>query len=534
MEPHMNHETQSSASSVLFSSAELSLAKERIREPVTVVLDPSTHRVGLAFGDADWSQLQSQYSYLGALPAVYPEWLGDRGFCEVHRLRFPYIAGEMANGIATTKLVIAMARAGMLGFFGAAGLSFERVEASVNELVQALGDDVSWGLNLIHSPSEAALENAVADLLIRRNVLRISASAFMSLTPAVVRLALAGITQAPNGTIVRKHHIFAKISRAEVARQFMSPPPAEMVEALLRDGLITAEEARLAPYIPVAEDITAESDSGGHTDNRPLMVLLPTILQLRDELARTHSHGRAIRVGAAGGLGTPGSVAAAFALGAAFVMTGSVNQGAVEAGLSEVGKRMLAVADMADVMMAPAADMFELGVNVQVLKRGTMFGVRGAKLYEAYVRNASYESIPDAERARIERDIFRMSGAEVWAETERFWDRRDAGEADRARRDPKHRMALMFRWYLGKASRWAIEGDASRQTDYQIWCGPAMGAFNAWVKGSFLEDPNERTAEQIARNLLEGAAVLSRAHQLRTFGVAVPENFFEYQPRRFQ
>ena len=40
---------------------------------------------------------------------------------------------------------------------------------------------------------------------------------------------------------------------------------------------------------------------------------------------------------------------------------------------------MLAKAGLADVVMAPAADMFELGVEVQVLKRGSMFGVRAKK-----------------------------------------------------------------------------------------------------------------------------------------------------------
>ena len=67
--------------------------------------------------------------------------------------------------------------------------------------------------------------------------------------------------------------------------------------------------------------------------------------------------------------------------------------------------------------------------------------------------------------------------------------------------------------------------------DHQIWCGPAMGAFNQWVKGSFLEPPEARSAVQIARNLLEGAAVVSRAQQLRGFGVPVPPEAFDYRPR---
>ena len=35
------------------------------------------------------------------LPPLYPEWLGGRSFTEAHGLRFPYVAGAMANGIAT-------------------------------------------------------------------------------------------------------------------------------------------------------------------------------------------------------------------------------------------------------------------------------------------------------------------------------------------------------------------------------------------------------------------------------------------------
>jgi trans-AT polyketide synthase, acyltransferase and oxidoreductase domains len=44
-------------------------------------------------------------------------------------------------------------------------------------------------------------------------------------------------------------------------------------------------------------------------------------------------------------------------------------------------------------------------------------------------------------------------------------------------------MALVFRWYLGQSPVWANQGDADRKIDYQIWCGPAMGAFNEWVQG---------------------------------------------------
>ncbi len=233
-------------------------------------------------------------------------------------------------------------------------------------------------------------------------------------------------------------------------------------------------------------------------------------------------------------MGTPASVAAAYALGAAYVVTGSVNQGAVESGLDAGGKAMLAKAGIADVTMAPAADMFEQGVEVQVLSRGTMFAARARKLFELYRGHARWSDIDATSRARVEKDLLRCSYDEAWASTRDFWAQRDPGQIEAAAADPKHEMALVFRSYLGRSSRWAIDGETDRALDYQIWCGPAMGAFNAWVRGSVLEPPQAREAVQIAHNFLEGAAAITRASQLRSFGVPMPAAAFDVRPRHIR
>lgn len=525
-----------------FAPDALPAAIAAFREPAYVVRDGTAGSVGIGIGgafrpvtSANGSTPSSiHYPCLGILPPLYPEWLGDRAFLEVHGLRFPYVTGAMARGIASEAVVIEMARAGMLGFFGAGGLSPARVEQALTTLQTTLGDRLPWGVNLIHSPQEPELENLIVGLLLRFAVRRVEASAFMALTPAVVRYAFNGVTRDASGHIQRSNHVFAKISRPEVAHHFMSPPPQAILDALVQAGALTSDEAALARSLPVAEDITVESDSGGHTDNRPLGSLFPTIAQLRDELVARHGFTRPIRVGAAGGLGTPESVASAFALGAAYVLTGSVNQSCVEAGVSADAKAMLALAELADMTMAPSADMFELGVKVQVLKRGTMFASRAATLYSLYTRYPSLDAIPADELARIEQQMFRQPVGEVWEEARKFFEVRGPHENERAERDPKHKMALVFRSYLGRSSRWPIDGASDRRLDYQIWCGPAMGAFNAWVKGSFLEKPENRTVVQVALNLLEGAAYVTRAAQLRSYGVPIPAAAFGFRPRPLQ
>ncbi len=83
-------------------------------------------------------------------------------------------------------------------------------------------------------------------------------------------------------------------------------------------------------------------------------------------------------------------------------------------------------------------------------------------------------------------------------------------------------MALVFRWYLGMSSHWATSGDPARTVDYQIWCGPAMAAFNDWVRGSYLEAPENRRVAAVALNILYGAAVLTRARIASVQGISLP------------
>jgi PfaD family protein len=515
-----------------FAPRDIAHLLQYVRHPVHVVREEATGQLGLAIGGELVGEDSAEAALVGTLPPIYPEWLGDREFCEAHGTRFPYVTGAMANGIAAPALVIAVAEAGMLGFFGAGGLSYAGVERGLAEIEARLAGKtgLAWGANLIHSPNESALEARVAELFIARGVRVVEASAFMKLTPAVVHYALSGLSTDPSGAIVRKNHVMAKISRPEVARMFMEPAPAALVSSLVEAGKLTEREADLARHVPVAEDITVEADSGGHTDNRPLSALFSEIELLRDKLAQQHGLDCRVRVGAGGGLSTPQSVAGAFAMGAAYVVTGSVNQSCVESGLSPQARGMLAKAGVADVMMAPASDMFEMGVNLQVLKRGTMFGPRAKKLYEWYARNPDLAAVVAEHGTELEK-ILGKSVDEVWAETRQYWEQREPAVLDLAGRDRKYQMALVFRWYLGKSSRWAIEGQPDRVLDYQIWCGPSMGAFNSWVAGSFLEQGEHRNVDQVALNLLEGAAHITRAQQARTCGVPVPASAFRYIPR---
>ncbi|QYB04789.1 PfaD family polyunsaturated fatty acid/polyketide biosynthesis protein [Rhodococcus sp. USK10] len=463
---------------------------------------------------------------VGPLPAHQ---LGDHTFGAFHGVRYAYTAGAMANGIASPAMVAALARAGYLASYGAAGVLPARVDTALAELATTLGE-LPYACNLIHSPSEPALERAIVDACLRHRVRCVEASAFMDLSPEIVRYRLTGLSTAPDGRVIRAHRVVAKVSRVEVAELFLRPAPAALVHQLLDRGDITTEQARLAVSVPMADDITAEADSGGHTDRRPLMVLLPDLIAARDRIHRELPALGQVRIGAGGGIGTPAAAAAAFALGAAYIVTGSINQATVEADQSDATKTLLAGAGVADCTMAPSSDMFELGVQVQVLRRGTMFATRAHRLYDTYRAYAGIDAIPAARREDLESAVFRRPLTEVWDDCVTYFTERDPVQLAGAADDPKRKMALIFRWYLGLSSGWSIRGANDRTADYQIWCGPAMGAFNNWVAGTHLAAPAHRRVAEIAHHILEGAAYLTRVGQLRTAGVRLPSEIAHYLP----
>ena len=499
--------------------ASLEEALPHLEQTLYVLDDAGTARY--AVGSVGENGIEETFPITAIAPACPTRRLGDRAFCEAYGLEYPCYAGSMAHGIASMEMVEAMGKAGMLGFFGSAGLSLDILRETIKRLHnRMLGKP--FGFNLINSPNDSEWERGAVALFLQQGIRLVEASAYIFPSASLVKYRVTGLRQDAQGKITAPNSIIAKVSRSEIAQRFLEPPAEKLLKKLVEAGEITKEEARLARFIPLAQDITAEADSGGHTDHRAALALLPTLQRVRDDVQSKYDYAQPPRIGLAGGIGTPQAAAAAFAMGAAYIVTGSINQACVESGTSQLVREMLAQAKQTDTADAPAADMFELGVTVQVLKKGTRFAERATKLYDIFKRYESVEDIPLEEREKIETTIFRSSLDEVWERTVAFFEERNPGQIEKGSENPKHKLALICRCYLGSAVHWANCGVEERKEDFQIWCGPAMGAFNDWTRGTYLEEPANRKVAEVALQLLHGAALLLRAQALRTQGVELP------------
>ena len=437
--------------------------------------------------------------------------LGNAAFRSDYGLSEAYVAGGMYRGASSSELVIGMGQAKLLSFFGTGGLPLDKIEEELLIIQKSLGKSGVYGLNLLNNLYDPEMEMQTVKLYLQHGVRFVEAAAYIKMSLPLVYFRISGLTRASDGTVSCQNKIIGKISRPEIAEEFMRPAPEKLVQQLLNMGLITDEQATLSKEVPMAHDICVEADSGGHTDRGVALVLMPSIQALRDRIVQAHGYSKPIRIGQAGGIGTPLSAACAFMMGADFILTGSINQCTVEAGTSDAVKNLLQEIDVQDTDYAPAGDMFEIGARVQVLKKGVLFPGRANKLYQLYSQYDSLEEIPEKTVKQLEKSIFKKPLTMIWDETKAYFLSRGLNEEiSKASQNPKHKMALVFRWYFGFSTRVAFAGDMDNKVNFQIHTGPALGAFNQWVKGTPLEKWQNRYVAEIGLRLMEETTSLMK------------------------
>lgn len=424
--------------------------------------------------------------------------MGSSHFKEIFGLRHAYAAGSMYRGISSPELVIRMAKANLLSFYGVGGLDLDEVESGIKTIQGSLSKNESFGVNLLCNYMYPEHEFQLVELFLKYQIRVIEASAFLMITPALAYFVIKGLYyDHGKGFPSTRHHIFAKVSRLETAKVFMEPIPSHIIESLLLSGKISPEEASFAKAVPISNYICVEGDSGGHTDRKSLAPLLVSILNLRNEMKKIYQNRYSFFVGAAGGLGEVISISMTFLMGADCILTGSINQCSIEARMSDRGKDLLQNMNAGDTEYAIAGDMFEMGAKVQVLKKGILFPVRANTLYNIYTLFKDIEDLPLSMRDMIEKHFFRLSLGEV---------AKDLGDYYQQKKTPKEKMAALFRWYLQKSKEWALSGTQDRIADFQIHTGPALGMFNQSVKGTSYENWRSRHVDEIAELLMEGSS----------------------------
>jgi trans-AT polyketide synthase/acyltransferase/oxidoreductase domain-containing protein len=403
----------------------------------------------------------------------------------------------MYGGIASKELVTKMANSDFLSFLGAGGISIENIQKAIDYIKKNAPTKV-FGVNVLYNHLISEKEMDIVDLLLKNNINYLEAAGFKCATLPLVKYRLSGVRRI-NNEILIPNKVFLKASRISVVEEFVSPISDSFIDALIADNTITKEQAILAKKIPLADAVIIEADSAGHTDSRSALAIFPAIKKICEKLYNQYSYDNRINIGLAGGLGTPESIAAAFVLGADFIMTGSINQCTVESGAPDIVKDLLSQCDIEDTEICPTGDMFATEAKIQVLKKGTLFPFRAKKLHYYNLLYNSIEDFPDALVKDLEKNYYGESIPEILSSMQK---KVPFDKFEELANNPKKKMEALFILYFYQSVKNAYNGNINDKINFQIHCGPAMGAFNFYIKDSPFEIWENRHVDQIAIKLL--------------------------------
>ncbi|KJK59192.1 hypothetical protein UK12_05775 [Saccharothrix sp. ST-888] len=441
------------------------------------------------------------------VPTITPERLGAASFRARYGLRRAYLVGSAGTGVGSAGLVEALGRAGLMGFHdirpGTAGSG-----APVGGTVP--GGAVAGGALLGGVPlGRSGAEAATVDALLGQGVDRVESDHPLGPSRELVRFRCSGAHLDASGRPTAVRHVLARVHGPDHAAAFLSPPADAVLDALVRDGDLTDEEAAAGRRLPVACDVWTDAGSGWRTHTADTGQLLCSVRRVAEQAAVAHGYREPLHVGVGSGVGGPESAAAAFALGADFVVTTGINLCAEESPVPAAVRELLAAVGPADTGWAPAADHFELGARVRVVRRGTLFPARANRLLRLYRTHRAYGDIDSRTRRHIESAVLGRPFEELCEGL--CAELRAAGRP--VPDGPRRRMALAFRWYLEESARWAIRAEPGRSADYQLRCGPELAEFNRaasapGASGSAPSGGPDRSVAGIADWIMSGAAEL--------------------------
>jgi trans-AT polyketide synthase/acyltransferase/oxidoreductase domain-containing protein len=444
-----------------------------------------------------------------AAPGESSDGLGSARFRRRFGLRRAYVAGSLHHGISSPELVARLARAGALGCLGVQGLAVAQAEGLIARAMALAGRDRSFCVGVPAGTNQPALEDAIASICIRHSVPALEVRAEAP-SPALARFRLQDL--AARSATTGPRLVLVKVNSLDAAERFMRPAPAWLTARLVEQRAISPEDAALASHWPMADAVCIEPSARGG-EAAPCLSLLPVALARRAALARELRSAADVSIGLGGGLGDPAAVAAAFALGAEFVLLGSVHLRSAEAALPSSLKARLRSLDLTDIALAPDPDAYESGGRIEIVRAGGAFPAWAMRLREVWESHAHWNEVEPGLRRKLEREAFGCSFDEALSHARAYFAAQAPDEIERSERDGRHRMALVFRWAQYRALQSTLSTD--QPANPHLRCSAALGSFNHWWPTQDRADADLPHADAIAEAMMDGAARVLRNLQDR-------------------
>jgi PfaD family protein len=489
--------------------------------------DEAEDSLKLGLVPPSWQKSGSKGFNLEKLHSFFPKQsascLGSSQFKEAHQLKFAYGVTPFEREVCTVDMVSKLLCDGYLAFAPTDFLTIDEISEKICQLRQG-ADSKAIGLGYRFHAYNNDYEQKRMALAIEEDISRIYISGYLRASKSMIHYRVKGMKKRPDGAIEVPHSIFARVTDSAIALYFASPPPADILDELLSEGLITSEEADLGSKMPISQDLIVEPELNKGGLKQDLFSLYPSVkAELR---AKMVSRNAPVRVGVSGEIATPEAVAAAFRMGADFVLTGLVNSLTVEAGGSLKRRNLLFKTTSTDVTYAPSYEFLDSELPVTVTRFGTMFATKAKRMEDILRTTVSFSGLSESDRQFMEKNVFQKSLAEAYESSIEFCKKWWPDQVKSSSSD-KVKAAMLMKHWLFTTTQMAFDGIDNRELDYQVRADGGIVAFNKWRIGSVFDDEDKLSVIQLSKNLMEGALVISRMRSLREMGVDIlPEAIY--------
>lgn len=268
--------------------------------------------------------------------------------CEMFQIDFPLFAFSHCRDV-----VVEVSKSGGFGVLGAAGFSPDQLEQELNWIDQHIGDH-SYGIDFV-IPTRRVEENDIDKL---KAMIPSGHKAFVrnmlekDSVPELPPGYRGHLASAEDGATIGDRpfemlrETLARHAKISLYVNAMGTPTPEVMELCrshnLKIGAMAGETKHARKHRQAGCDfvIAVGGEAAGHTGAISTIVLTPQVVQEASPLP----------VLAAGGIGSGGQIAAAMALGAEGVWTGSVWLPTTESELTDVQRRKVIASSSSDTV----------------------------------------------------------------------------------------------------------------------------------------------------------------------------------------
>jgi NAD(P)H-dependent flavin oxidoreductase YrpB (nitropropane dioxygenase family) len=273
-------------------------------------------------------------------------------FCDLLDIEFPIFAFSHCRDV-----VAAVSRAGGFGVLGAVGFTPEQLAAELDWIDKEVGDN-SYGVDIVIPQNDAGAEEGDPDRLHEKLLGQVPPEHFAY---AKKILGDHGVPELPpgefhNGMVVRSTSTTARLHAAEALRHpkvrvianALGAPPQDLTDQIHEAGRLviglcgSVEHAQRHVANGVDIIVAQGAEGGGHTGYIGSLVLWPQVVEAVAP----------VPVLAAGGIGSGAQVAAALALGAQGVWSGTLWLGTEESELTDPQRDALVAARSQDAIIS--------------------------------------------------------------------------------------------------------------------------------------------------------------------------------------